>query len=73
MPLECKTPEASDTLLLQPTRVPAPPRAALSEPVAIEHFRVMYEALRQCNSDKEDFLNVYYPISLTGSTLPASD
>ena len=71
--LECKTPSASDPLLLQPTKVPPPPTARLSEPVAIEHFRVLYSALGQCNSDKKDFLDVYYPVSAPGTTVPTGD
>lgn len=62
--VQCEDPNPADTWLLLPTPVPPPPLGALTEPVVIEHFRILYEALEQCNLDKQEFIHVYYPKSL---------
>lgn len=36
------------------------------------HFKVLYGALAQCNKDKKDFLDVYYP-ETTSNSVSSSD
>lgn len=72
MQLECRQPDLTDVVLLQPTPIPEPPSQPLTEQVTITHFKRLYGALQQCNANKQDFIHVYYP-EASSQAVPASD